>query len=156
MDIKLLLNSIFQGDNIYSMTNEPLSCLRDLPLPEKFWNMGSHPASRIIRTILDGLEKSDFDENQLLNSLPKESLAKALSHQTDISEDGLDKTIFDMLNQGTFLNPPFCTSCEKASGERAKHCIWCGKKFPNIFCPNCKTRNAVEAVYCMGCGQERK
>ena len=155
MDIKILLNSVFHGNSTYSVWKEPLFSLKQLPLPESFWDIHSHPTSRIIRVITDGLAKSYFDETQLLNCLDKESLAKVLSHQTNISEDGLDKTIFDMLVHDTFLNPPFCTACEKASGDRAKHCIWCGKKFSNIFCPNCKTRNAVEAIYCMECGQER-
>jgi len=110
---------------------------------------------QIIGGVKQGLETSQFSEERVLQHLPLESLAEVLISLPRISETGIDNAVLNILTQAGVLTPSFCPHCQKENANEARHCIWCGKGFPNRYCENCRTRNIVEAMYCMECGQVR-
>ena len=150
MDIFQFISLIRQEPN-----RGQFSGLEKLVLEAGLLDNSNNPTARIIRWVEHGLENSKFTETQVLQALSPVTLGQALSSVPRISENGVDTMAFNILNAIGLLTPPFCPPCHKENAEQARHCIWCGKGFPNIYCPNCKTRNVVEAIYCMECGQER-
>ena len=114
----------------------------------------SHP-NQIIEGVKQALEASRFSEERVIQCLTLQDLAEVLLSLPKISENGADNIAFNILSQTGVLTPPFCPPCQKENAKEARHCIWCGKGFPNRYCENCRTRNIDEAMFCMECGQER-
>ena len=71
-----------------------------------------HP-KRIIESVKQGLEDSQFSEERVFQYLSLEFLAEALISIAKISDNGSDNTAFNILSQAGILTPSFCPHCKK-------------------------------------------